>query len=145
MDARLALPGAHNLRNALAAIRAAILYGAQAEDVCQGLESIQALSGRTEIIKGNFTIVNDCYNANIESSMAALAFCDELQVPGRKVYVFGSMKELGDETLVTHERLGKAIARSAASMAFFYGEETRHAYEAALNAGTNASLYHYED
>jgi UDP-N-acetylmuramoyl-tripeptide--D-alanyl-D-alanine ligase len=142
---KLALPGAHNLRNALAAIRAASLYGAKADDVRRGLESIRPLSGRTEIIKGQFTLVNDCYNANIESSLAALAFCDELRVPGRKLYVFGSMKELGDETLKAHERLGRATARSSATLVYFYGEETRHSYDTAMKAGANAAIFHFDE
>jgi len=145
LESRLALPGAHNLRNALAAIRTASLYGARAEDVRQGIESIRPLSGRTEIIRGDFTIVNDCYNANLESSMAALSFCDGLPVPGRKIYVLGSMKELGDETIKSHERLGRAVARSAATLVYFYGQETRHAYEAALKAGANAAMFHFDD
>lgn len=145
LEIKLALPGAHNLRNALAAIRTASLYGARAEDVRRGIETIRPLSGRTEIIKGEFTIVNDCYNANMESSIAALAFCDELLVQGRKVYVFGSMKELGDETIKAHERLGRAVARSAATLVFFYGQETRHAYETAMKAGANAAMFHFDD
>jgi UDP-N-acetylmuramoyl-tripeptide--D-alanyl-D-alanine ligase len=144
-EIKLALPGAHNLRNALAAIRTATLYGARADDVARGLEIIRPLSGRTEIIKGQFTIVNDCYNANIESSLAALSFCDELRVPGRKVYVFGSMKELGDETVKAHERLGRATARSAATLVYFYGEETRHSYDTAMKAGANAAIFHFDE
>ena len=145
LEVKLALPGAHNLRNALAAIRTASLYGAKPEDVRRGIESIRPLSGRTEIVKGTYTIVNDCYNANMESSMAALSFCDELSVQGRKVYVFGSMKELGDETIKAHERLGRAVARSAATLVYFYGQETRHAYESALKAGANAAMFHFDD
>jgi UDP-N-acetylmuramoyl-tripeptide--D-alanyl-D-alanine ligase len=145
LELKLALPGAHNLRNALAAIRTACLYGAKAEDVRQGIESIRPLSGRTEIIKGVFTIINDCYNANMESSMAALAFCDELPTQGRKIYVLGSMKELGDETIKAHERLGRAAARSAATLIYFYGQETRHSYEMAMKAGANAAMFHFDD
>ena len=145
LEVKLALPGAHNLRNALAAIRTASLYGAKAEDVRRGIESILPLSGRTEIIKGDYTIVNDCYNANIESSMAALSFCDELSVQGRKVYVFGSMKELGAETIKAHERLGRVAARSSATLVFFYGQETRYSYDAAMKAGANAAMFHFDD
>lgn len=145
LEFRLALPGAHNLRNALAAIRAASLYGARAEDVRLGIESIRPLSGRTEIIRGEYTIVNDCYNANLESSMAALSFCDELSVKGRKIYVFGSMKELGDETIKAHERLGRAVARSSATLVYFYGQETRHAFDSAMKAGANAAMFHFDD
>jgi UDP-N-acetylmuramoyl-tripeptide--D-alanyl-D-alanine ligase len=145
LEVKLALPGAHNLRNALAAIRTASLYGAKAEDVRRGIESIRPLSGRTEIIKGEYTIVNDCYNANLESCMAALSFCDELSVQGRKVFVLGSMKELGEETVKAHERLGRAVARSTATLVYFYGQETQSSYEAAKKAGANAAMFQFDD
>jgi UDP-N-acetylmuramoyl-tripeptide--D-alanyl-D-alanine ligase len=145
VEVRLALPGAHNLRNALVAIRTAGLYGARFDEIRLGIESVRPLSGRTEIIKGDFTVVNDCYNANLESSMAAIFFCDDLTVTGRKIFVFGSMKELGEESGKAHEKLGRAAARSTATLIYFYGEETRNAYEAAHQAGANASLFHFDD
>lgn len=142
---RLALPGRHNLLNAMAAMRVAELYGIGPADVRDGLASMRPLSGRSEIIGGEITVVNDSYNANEESLLAAIAFCDEAECSGRRVYVIGSMKELGDEGRAAHERAGRAAAASAASAVLFFGQEARWAYEAALASGSRAELSHHTD
>lgn len=134
VEARLRLPGAHNLLNALAAIRAATLYGAGPEHVAAGLEAVSPLSGRTSVIRGEYTVVDDSYNANAESAIAAIGFCDGANVTGGRIYVLGSMKELGAETVLSHRRVGEAVAGSKADAVFFYGDEARDAYEAALAA-----------
>ncbi|HPE36468.1 MAG TPA: UDP-N-acetylmuramoyl-tripeptide--D-alanyl-D-alanine ligase [Spirochaetales bacterium] len=142
VNARLALPGGHNLLNALAAIRVAELYGAGADDVRDGLASALPLAGRSEIIRGPVTIVNDSYNANAESALAAIAFCDDAEA-GRRIYVLGSMKELGAESDAAHRRVGAAAAVSKAELLYFYGDETRPAHEEALRVGK--ASYHFDN
>ncbi len=134
VEARLRLPGAHNLLNALGAIRAASLYGVGPEHVAAGLEAVSPLSGRTSVIRGEYTVVDDCYNANAESAVAAIGFCDGADARGRRLYVLGSMKELGAEAAASHRRVGEAAAASRADAVFFYGDEARDAYEAARAA-----------
>ncbi|GAB1457223.1 MAG: UDP-N-acetylmuramoyl-tripeptide--D-alanyl-D-alanine ligase [Spirochaetia bacterium] len=144
VDTRLRLPGAHNLLNALCAIRAATLYGASAHDVASGLESVVPLSGRTSITRGEYTIVDDCYNANAESALAALGFCDSVDGSFRRIYVLGSMKELGDESRASHRKVGSAAAGSSADILVFYGEEARDAYEAAVESGSGKEIRHFD-
>ncbi|MBN2874008.1 MAG: UDP-N-acetylmuramoyl-tripeptide--D-alanyl-D-alanine ligase [Spirochaetales bacterium] len=132
IEVRLRLPGAHNLRNALAAISAAALYDATPENVATGLEAVLPLSGRTSVHHGAFTVVDDCYNANEESMNAAIGFCDSVAVPGKKLYVIGSMGELGAESEPAHRRVGALAAASGASVLAFFGEDARAAYDAAL-------------
>lgn len=136
LEARLRLPGAHNLLNALGAITAASLYGVSPAQVAEGLESVTPLEGRTSILRGEYTIVDDCYNANAESTIAAIGFCNSLGVAGRRIYVLGSMRELGAESAASHRRVGNAAAASGAEILVFYGEEARDAYHAAMAAGT---------
>lgn len=149
LEARLRLPGAHNLLNALAAIRLASLSGSSPEDVAGGLETVAPMEGRTRVLRGEYTVVDDCYNANAESAEAAIRFCAEAPVPGRRILVLGSMKELGAESEASHRRLGLAAAASGAALVFFYGEEARAAYEAARGvasgAAPGAELRHYDD
>ena len=142
---RLALPGAHNLSNALASIRVAELFGVDPGDIAAGLEAQAPLSGRGEILCGPVCIVNDCYNANAESTLAALSFCDEAELPGRRIYVLGSMKELGTESEAAHRRVGAAAAESRADALFFLGEEARWAYlEASARRPDSSETRHYE-
>ncbi|HAX37864.1 MAG TPA: UDP-N-acetylmuramoyl-tripeptide--D-alanyl-D-alanine ligase [Spirochaetaceae bacterium] len=130
---RLQLPGAHNLLNALAAIGLAAACQAPEASIRRGLESVSALSGRSEVLQAaGLTIVNDCYNANTDSMGRAMALCDEVPCQGRRLYVLGAMKELGDFSTEAHHQLGQAAARSAAACVAFFGAETADAWQAAL-------------
>jgi UDP-N-acetylmuramoyl-tripeptide--D-alanyl-D-alanine ligase len=91
------------------------------------LESVRSLFGRSEILEGEFTVIRDCYNANPESTAAAISFCDDLEYPGRKIYVLGSMLELGDASAAAHRELGNILSQSAADKVFLFGEETEEA------------------
>ncbi|MDR3192693.1 MAG: UDP-N-acetylmuramoyl-tripeptide--D-alanyl-D-alanine ligase [Treponema sp.] len=134
---RFTLPGKHNVRNAFAA--AAIAREVPVSDLAirEGLASVKALFGRSEILEGRLTVIRDCYNANPESSAQALAFCDDLEYQGRKIYVMGSMLELGEDSPGAHRELGRLLAASRADKVFLYGGEMEDAaaeMEAALAA-----------
>ncbi len=129
------LPGRHNLLNAIAAAAVSSRAGASAAEVAEGLSSLKPLFGRSEIVKGDFTIVRDCYNANPDSTAAAMALCDSVSWRGKRVYVLGSMLELGTESRVAHSEMGEMAGKSAANALFFFGEETRPAFDAATLTG----------
>jgi len=128
------LPGKFNVANALAAVALALELPVSSSSVRSGLESVKPLFGRGEILYGRSTLIRDCYNANPESVKAALDFCDSLEwKKGRKIYVMGSMLELGDISEETHAALGRRLADSRADMIFLYGEETRPAADVLEN------------
>jgi UDP-N-acetylmuramoyl-tripeptide--D-alanyl-D-alanine ligase len=127
---RFGLTGKHNLRNALAAIAIARAIPVGSAAIREGLASVKPLFGRSEILRGAVTVIRDCYNANPESAAAAISFCDDLEWPGRKLYVIGSMLELGDRSRSAHRAIGSLLAASRADRIFLYGAET----EAALAA-----------
>jgi UDP-N-acetylmuramoyl-tripeptide--D-alanyl-D-alanine ligase len=124
---RFRLPGKHNLADAVAAIAIARELGTGDAAIRRGLESVEPLFGRGEVFTGDMTVIRDCYNANPESTAAAVDFCDNLEYPGRKVYVLGSMLELGDASAAAHRDLGLSLARSPVDMVFFYGGEMERA------------------
>ncbi|MDR2785060.1 MAG: UDP-N-acetylmuramoyl-tripeptide--D-alanyl-D-alanine ligase [Treponema sp.] len=149
-----ALPGRHNLKDALAAAAIAKAAGVSAVAIRRGLESARPLFGRTEILRGKIpgkggglTLIRDCYNANPDSTSRAIAFCDGLAWPGRKVYVAGSMLELGEASRAAHERMGRELADSDADMVFLYGRETEAAAEvmAARPEGRKLPLFYTDD
>jgi UDP-N-acetylmuramoyl-tripeptide--D-alanyl-D-alanine ligase len=140
---RFALPGRHNLKNALAAAAIAREVPVSPEAVRKGLESAKALFGRSEILEGRTTLVRDCYNSNPESAAAALDFCDSLDWRGRRVYVMGSMLELGAASQKAHEELGKALAASRADMVFLFGEETAAAAGVLKSSGPKGFPFFY--
>ncbi|MDR1902259.1 MAG: UDP-N-acetylmuramoyl-tripeptide--D-alanyl-D-alanine ligase [Treponema sp.] len=139
-EVRFSLPGKHNFANAMAAAAIAKQIPVSAEAIRAGLESVKPLFGRSEILSGPVTIVRDCYNANPDSVEEALAFCDSAEWTGRKVYVLGSMLELGARSPAAHRGLGRLLLSSKADMVFLYGKETQDA-AAALEGGKVSHFY----
>ncbi len=135
IEFRFPLPGRHNLLDAIGAAAVSSRSGASAADVAEGLSLVRPLFGRSEILKGEYTIVRDCYNANPDSVQAAIALCDTVEWAGRRAYVLGSMLELGSESATAHRAMGEAAGRSKAEALFFFGEETKSAFDAARLAG----------
>ena len=121
------LPGYFNLKNALAALAIAREIPVSNEGIRKGLKSIKPLFGRGEVFNGKVTVIQDCYNSNPESLEAALEFCKNLEWPGRKVYVIGSMLELGKESIQAHRDMGRFLASSGGDMVYLYGPETEDA------------------
>lgn len=70
MPVHCQLSGKHNIRNLLAALAIAREVPVQSKAIRGGLESVQALFGRSEILRGPVTVIRDCYNAKTRPSAA---------------------------------------------------------------------------
>lgn len=122
-EIRLSLPGTYNLGNALGAISLARHAGLSPDEIKAGIESVQPLFGRAEIIRGEVTVLLDCYNANPDSMESALDFCANVKWAGRKIFVLGSMLELGAESAGAHERVCLLAAEAKPQAVFLFGDE----------------------
>jgi UDP-N-acetylmuramoyl-tripeptide--D-alanyl-D-alanine ligase len=147
-SAHFGLPGRHNLKDAVAALALARAAGVGGEAVRKGLAAVKPLFGRSEILVracpggGELTVLRDCYNSNPSSAAEAVAFCEGLDWAGRKIYVIGSMLELGAASAAAHEELGRTLAASGADRVFFYGEETEAAVRAFCAAANRERAFH---
>jgi UDP-N-acetylmuramoyl-tripeptide--D-alanyl-D-alanine ligase len=121
---RFSLPGLHNVYNALAAAAIAEEVGVHPDAIRQALGNAKPLFGRGEIFRGPVTVVQDCYNANPEAAASAIEFCDSVDWPGRRVYVIGSMLELGSSSVEEHRKLGRLLASSKVQILVLFGPET---------------------
>ena len=143
---KLRLPGEHNVMNACAAISVAQLCGAEDNSIIRGIEEVSPSFGRSEFISGDISLYQDCYNSNPESLRAGL---DTIKssgwTRGRRVGVFGSMKELGSLEKELHEEAGRVCAASGFDAWFFLGPEARYAYSAYKAAGGNSAFWSAED
>ena len=124
---RFALPGKHCLDDAMAAIAIAKEIPVSGSAIKKGLESVKPLFGRLEILKGDVTVIRDCYNANPESTAKSIEFCDSVEWQGRKVYVIADMLELGGASRAAHEKIGALLAKSDADGVFLFGGEIKAA------------------
>ena len=110
---RLALPGAHNLENALAAIAAGLALGFALDAMAERAPGIVFSRLRGELVElpENAILINDCYNANPISMRAALDHLASLEAGGRRLAVLGEMRELGPEAASYHREIGRASCR----------------------------------
>ena len=106
IDVALALPGAHNARNALGAATAALAAGIPLAAVEAGLAAFRGIKGRLQRCPGpnGATLLDDTYNANPDSVRAGI---DVLAATiGRKILVLGDMGEIGDMSGQFHDEVG---------------------------------------
>lgn len=110
----LPLIGAHNAHNAAAAVAVARRLGLRDEQIAAALRTAAGASMRLDrrTIAG-IMIVNDAYNANPDSMLAALqTFAGLASDAARRVVILGDMLELGDASEAEHRGIGAAIAAS---------------------------------
>ena len=111
---RLQIAGRHNVRNALAAAACALAAGVSLKDIEQGLSDFKPVGGRSRALSlalpgRSVTLVDDTYNANPDSVVAAIRVLAELPAP--RLLVLGDMGEVGEQGLDFHlEVLRQAMA-----------------------------------
>lgn len=140
LDLQLKLPshGRHNVSNALAASAIALAAGIDKKFIKQGLESLHAVSGRLQFLKGGKgeTLVNDAYNANPASFSAAIDLL--AQTKGKTILVAGDMFELGENAEQYHYEVGREAKQKGVSELYALGE---FASAVAKGFGENAKAY----
>ena len=123
---QLAVAGAHNVANALAA-------GLEPELIAERLGSVSIESPhRMDVseLSGDLLLIDDSYNANIDSMTAALAALPALAGGRRRVVVVSEMLELGESSAADHARTGELAAEAGAAMLIGIGS-TQEALDAA--------------
>ena len=105
------LPGAHNVSNARLAAACAGEFGVPLDRCVAALEDFALPGDRWRVTeRDGVTYVNDCYNANPTSMIAALETFAAMPCAGRRVAVLGDMFELGAQSGELHARV---LARAA--------------------------------
>jgi UDP-N-acetylmuramoyl-tripeptide--D-alanyl-D-alanine ligase len=128
--ATLAIPGLHNVRNALAAAACAHAAGIPADVIGEGLEAFRPYVGRLQISRtaAGATLIDDSYNANPDSVRAAidvLASC-----PGPTALVLGDMGEVGEQGPEFHAEVGRYARERGVSVLLALGSATPAAVQA---------------
>lgn len=130
---RVSLPGRHLVSNVLAAAAAGLSDHMTLAEVGDALEAMQVPSRLRVIARADGTrILDDTYNAQPASMLAALDLVDEM--PGRHVALLGDMRELGEVSRYEHERVGERAGEVLDTLVTL-GDEARLLGAAALSAG----------
>jgi len=125
---RLPLPGRHNVMNALAAVAVSQAMGADLNMIKTGLESIEPVGGRLQILAGlpGMQLLNDTYNANPDSFAAAIEVLAGL--PGdNKWLVLGDMGELGENAAQLHADCARIAHEHGVDRLYATGELSKDA------------------
>lgn len=141
-DVSISVPGRHMVLNALAAAAAGYALGMSAEEIKAGIEDFKPTKMRMDIIhSGDLTIINDAYNSNPVSAMAAV---DVLAAEeGVRCAVLGDMFELGSFAPKLHYELGEYTAKKGIDIIVAVGELSRELYEGAKQV-RNKNVYYFK-
>ncbi len=135
------LPGEHNGANLAAALLVARSFGLGDEAIERGLENFIGSAHRGILLEiGGRLILDDSYNANPVSMVAAGASVGRLPGGGRTVAVLGAMGELGAESEAIHERTGLELANGPVEILIAVGENA-HPLGTGFDAGGGVSHY----
>lgn len=136
VNVKINLPGIHNVFNALGGAAIAFCSSISPNLIAQGLEDFRPLKGRFQIIdlNGGIQIIDDTYNANPSSLMAALQTIKGLKKQGLVVGI-GEMMELGKEASRYHFDAGQLIAGIGARYLVVFGEHGSRIIEGACKGG----------
>lgn len=142
IDARIPIPGEHNVYNALAAACVAEQMGLSKEEIRRGIGRASTISGRTNLIRvGNVTVIDDCYNANPVSMCAAIdVLC---KAKGRKIAVLGDMGELGAEERQLHREVGVYVGEQPVDVLYCAGELSAELAEGAAEQKPSLIVHYY--
>ena len=136
----LPVPGMHMVQNALLAIAAGRVFGLSLEECAAGLAAAPITQARLQIKNiGGVQFIDDSYNANPDSTKAALRTLAELETDGERIAVLGQMAELGAESARGHREVGEVAASLGIDRLISLGKGSAEIARAARAAGLTNS------
>ena len=134
--------GEHNVYNALAAYITGKHLGLAENEILDGIAnySPRGIRQNISIVRGR-TLYIDCKSATVESTIAAAKAISEMEIDfpgGRRVAVFGWIRQLGSYAEEGHKKVGRAIADLDLDVLICYGLLSQTIAETI--AGTNDKI-----
>ena len=130
LDSNIIPTGSYNIsfiKNCIAVSAISITLGIEWDELKERFQSFSAPIGRCHVSQINdITVIDDTYNANLTSSLAALDYLNAFTGNGRKIFVFGDMFELGPASNDQHQKVGERCSDLNLDSVFTIGEHTRH-------------------
>lgn len=132
----LQVMGEHNVANSLAAAAISHAAGLSIEQIVKGLEVFKPYDKRMQLENiGGMKIINDCYNANPASMMAAFDAVQAMNTKGKHktIAILGDMLELGEASEKAHRRLGEMVACKGFDHLLVFGEYAKIVAQGAMD------------
>ena len=133
---------------ALSAACVGIILEMNLVEIAEALKDISLPAGRMRLLVGinNSQLIDDTYNANPESTAAAVRVLGKIESSGRKLAVLGDMLELGDYEQAGHRAVGRAVAEAGIDRLICVGERAELISAEALKRGLAAeNIFDFPD
>ena len=147
-EERITVPvgGEHFVLNSLCAITVGEVLGIEADKIKSGIESFELTKKRMDIIEleNGVKIINDAYNASLESMKASLKVLAEFK-ENRKIAVLGDMFELGDFAKELHKKVGEEVEKNKIDILITSGENSKYIAEEAKKGMKEGNVYYLEN
>ena len=131
---RIRAYGQHMVYAALEGAAVGIEYGLTDDEIIRGIAAYQPVGSRANVVRtARYTVIDDCYNANPDSTAAALRSMATLPA-GRRVAILGNMGELGPDAAALHRETGVCAAKAGVSLVITCGALAREIAAGAAEA-----------
>ncbi|MCI8760931.1 MAG: UDP-N-acetylmuramoyl-tripeptide--D-alanyl-D-alanine ligase [Clostridia bacterium] len=136
--------GRHFILNALCAISVGKTLEIENAKIKKGIEEFELTKKRMDItnLQSGVKIINDAYNASLESMQASLKYLSEFK-NHRKIAVLGDMLELGDYSQKLHEQVGEAVYQNEIDVLITSGKEAKYIVKKAKELGMSKNNIYY--
>ncbi len=134
---RIGAPGEHLAMNSLAALAAVATFGGDPIRAASALSAFGAPAGRGaqtvhEIASGTFVLIDESYNANPASMVAAFKVLGSLPESRatRRLAILGDMLELGEQSASLHAKLAEALIADGIDKVYCCGQHMKALFSA---------------
>ncbi len=143
---KLHVPGRHQVLNAMVALAVADQQGVDLAAAAKALEEFGGFKNRQQIYQlGDFTLIDDTYNASPVSMCGAIDILVSMRKAARRIAVLADMKELGTDSARYHREVGAHLGRLPVDILVTYGELALGIESGALEVNPQLTVVHLDE
>lgn len=145
-EVEVPVAGMHFIYNALSAVAVGKKLGLTNEEIKRGIATFELTKKRMDIetLKNGVKIINDSYNASLESMKGSLENLS--QYKNRKIAVLGDMFELGEYAKELHEKVGIEVYKNNIDILICAGENAKYIANKAKEEGmAEENIYYFKE
>ncbi|GMQ65061.1 UDP-N-acetylmuramoyl-tripeptide--D-alanyl-D-alanine ligase [Vallitalea sp. AN17-2] len=146
-DIKINTLGKHMLYNILPGIIIGNHLNMTVTEIEQGACNYKPYKMRMDkiILDNDIVVINDAYNASVDSMKSALETLTNLDTNGRKVAILGDMYEMGERSRDAHSKIGEEAAKKNIDLLICVGKDAKYIFDGAANHGMDKDkILYYE-
>lgn len=136
------IPNKYLIENILLATLVSQLYQIPVNNIIEQISKFKSINKRTNIInlKNNITLIDDCYNASLESIKSSLSLLENINKD--KIAIIGDVLELGTHSKKIHEQIEQELLKIKNLNIITVGKNIK-VIKSGINFNTNNEVINY--